>query len=96
MRLGKVKAIMRLIIQNWDPDTMVLNSRKLSDALGTVNQVGWVTYLKKINRSSKLGNKIIHENNFVGGHLFYLDTTDDQAYDYSLINELLLLKNVLS
>ena len=92
LRLDKVKGIMKLIIQNWDPDTMILKSGKLSDTLDTVNEVGWVTYVKKFNGRSKLGNKIIHENNFCGGHLFYLNTSNDLAYNYSLINELLPLK----
>ncbi len=95
LQLSKVKEIMKLIIQNWNPDTMILKSGKLSDALGTVNEVGWVTYTKNLKGRVKLNNKVVHEESFCGGHLFYLKTENGLAYDYSLIDELIPITKIV-
>ena len=96
LQIKKVKQTFDLIIEIWNPDYAVLTSRDLLEALDIMNEVGWVTYVKKLWRKPKISTKVLHEHDYLGGHLFYLNTTDDQAYDYSLINELLPLKNVLS
>ena len=92
LQFDKVKEIINLLIQKWNPDIIVLNSRELSNALDTTNEVGWVTYTKKLKGRVKLNDKVVHEEDFSGGHLFYLKTENDLAYDYSLMSHLLQLK----
>jgi len=92
LQLDKVKEIIKLLIRNWNPDTVVLNSKELSEALDTMNELGWVTYTKNVKTWLKLSDNIVHEKSFFGGHLFYLKTENNLAYDYNLISQLLSVK----
>ena len=85
-----------MIIQNWNPEIVVLNSNELSNALGTTNEIGWVTYVKRVKGQYKVSSKIVHEPNYYGGDLFYLKTNNGLIYDYSLMNEYLLLKKQMT
>jgi hypothetical protein len=70
LQLDKVKEIIGLLIQNWNPDVVILNSRELSNALDTTNEVGWVTYTKKLKGRIKLSDKVVHEDSLWGGTFF--------------------------
>ncbi len=93
-QINTVKQIIKILIEEWNPDKVVLNSSDLSNILNVFNDIGWVTYRKTIKKMLKINNKLIHEP-ILNGHLFYLKTEDGKAYDYSLINELLVLKDVI-
>jgi hypothetical protein len=95
LHLNKVKEILTMVIQNWDPDFAVLNSRKLSNTLDVMNQIGWVTYLRTSKNKFYSNTGIVHEKNFNGGHLFYLQTENGLAYDYESIDKLLSFKKAM-
>jgi hypothetical protein len=96
LHFDKVKEIITLLVQNWDPDVVVLNSRELSNKLDVMNEIGWVTYRKKLKGRIKLSDKIVHESDFLGGHLFYLKTDNSLIYHYSLISEYQSLKKQIA
>ncbi|MEO7044423.1 MAG: Imm52 family immunity protein [Ferruginibacter sp.] len=87
----KQKELVNLLIKSWQPDNVILSSSMLKSEIGT-DEVGWITYYKSIRRIPKIINKVIYEK-YDGGHLFYL--ANKNFYDHSLVNELLLLKDVL-
>jgi len=93
LNIEKIKKIIALLIQNWDPDMVVLNSRELSNKLDIMNEVGWVTYRKRLTGKPKLNDKVIHDSSFCGGHLFYLNSQN--VYDYDLIDNLVPITKVI-
>lgn len=54
LQLTKVCRISDLLIKNFDPDILVLNSRRLQTELDTANEIGWVTYKKQVNKRVKV------------------------------------------
>lgn len=96
LQLDKVKQIIEVLIKNWNPDIVVLNSKELSAALNSTNEFGWVTYIKRTKGILKVSGKIVHEPNYYGGDLFYLNTNNGLAYDYSLMNEYLPLRKTIA
>ncbi|NVM64709.1 hypothetical protein FHW88_002998 [Mucilaginibacter sp. SG538B] len=90
LTLAKVKQIMKVLIENWQPDVVVLNSKELSNALDVGNDIGWVTYRKGLKSKIKLKSDIITQVNFIDGYLFYLNS--DVVYNYDLMNSLAALK----
>ncbi|WP_256002782.1 Imm52 family immunity protein [Pedobacter deserti] len=90
--LPKVRQIIDLVVENFNPDILVLNSRRLQEELDVVNEVGWVTYKRQLIKNPTLSHKIIHDSSYKGGHLFYLRTDTGLANDYDLINDLKILK----
>jgi hypothetical protein len=93
LHLDKVKAIITILVENWDPEVVVLNSKKISNTLDLLNEVGWVTYRKNLKGKPKLSGHVIHDDNFLGGHLFHLNTAS--VYDYDLIDELVPITKVI-
>jgi len=96
LQLDKVKQIIEVLIKNWNPDKVILNSKELSTALNSTNEIGWVTYIKRTKGISKANGKIVHEPNYYGGDLFYLKTNSGLTYDYSLIDEYQSFKKQIS
>jgi len=93
LQLNKAKLIIGLLCEICDPDYAVLNSDKLSSELCTMNEIGWITYKKQLTKKPKVSHNIIHESNYKGGHLFYLETDSGLAYDYDRIEDLKALKD---
>jgi len=93
LHFDKIKEIITILIQKWDPEVVVLNSTELSNKLNVMNEVGWVTYRKKVKGKVKLSNKVIHDDNFLSGHLFYLN--GHNVYDYSLMDELVPITKIV-
>jgi hypothetical protein len=95
LHFNKAKIILDLLIEAWDPDTVVLTSRKLSDSLTAITDVGWMTYKKLLEKNVRVIDNIIHDPYYKGGHLFYLKTNNEMAYDYDMIDDLLSFKKNL-
>lgn len=87
-----VYRIIDLIIENFDPDILVLNSRRLQTELDAANEVGWITYKKILDKIPRVSDPIMHEPNYKRGHLFYLKTDSGLVYDYKLIRDIGVLK----
>lgn len=94
LKLSKQKAIINLLIRTWKPDTIVLNSNELKNKTGSVNKIGWITYIKNLKGYSQKNGKIIHEK-LDNGDLFFLKLNDDRSYNYDLMQELIFLKGVV-
>ena len=92
LQAEKAKIIISVLVDIWTPDYSVLASSFLNNELNVVNDIGWVTYYKSIRRTPKISNKVIYEK-YNGGHLFYL--ANESSYDYSLVKELLPLKEII-
>jgi hypothetical protein len=90
---AKVKEIMSILVEIWEPDYTVLTSDGLRDRMDAGNKIGWITYQKSIKRMPKISNKVVYEKCGIG-HLFYL-ANKNYYDDYSLTNELLPLKEVI-
>lgn len=94
LKLSVQKEIINLMVKNWNPDSLVLNSQELKNETGLINQIGWITYIKNLSYHSKISDKIVHEK-FNSGDLFYLNVKDDKSYSYELSKELITLKALL-
>lgn len=90
LRLDKVKSIISIMIENWDPDNIILNSKRLANTFDTINEIGWVTYKKGI-KSLAISTKNIIQEKFYHGYLFYLNST--QILNYEMMSELQVLKS---
>ncbi|MFD2584360.1 Imm52 family immunity protein [Pedobacter vanadiisoli] len=91
LKFEKIKSIVDLLIDNWQPDKLILTSKKISGELAGMNDTGWITYKKNISNAPKLGRNIIYDPNYKKGHLFHLRTDNGMVYDYGLIEDLKLL-----
>jgi hypothetical protein len=93
LTFDRQKKIITLLLNHWDPPNVIVNSKKLSNITQMPNEVGWITYVKKVKQIPKFSSKIIHES-FNNGHLFYLETKNDICFDYDLIEDLLPLQRL--
>jgi immunity protein 52 of polymorphic toxin system len=92
LQIDKIKSIISVLVELWEPDTIVLVSEKLKNLLSTINEVGWITYIKTLHNDPRLNAEVRHEQAF-GGHLFYLSTP--KLVDYKLATKLLPLKDFI-
>jgi len=89
LQIDIVLQIIELLITNFNPEVIVLNSRRLQAELDSVDDVGWVSYKKNISRKFRMSDdNIVHVSNYMGGHLFYLKNESGKAYNYSSIAHL--------
>ncbi|WP_285010118.1 Imm52 family immunity protein [Pedobacter faecalis] len=91
---SKSRQVIDLIIENFEPEILVLTSRKLQTDLDVINEIGWVTYKKQIISKKIMSTNIIHEPNYKNGHLFYLNTDTGLVYNYDMIGDLESLKGI--
>ncbi len=90
-KIDKMKTLIGILVEQWDPDHVVLVSKNLKAALGTINELGWITYRKNLKPGLNLSDKVIHTR-LGPGHLFCLNL-EARCYDYGLAKELLPLKH---
>lgn len=91
LRLNKQRNIVNLLIKNWNPDNIILSSNKLKSEIGT-DEIGWITYYKRINQRPKIRFPLIYEK-CEQGHLFYLQ--NETSYDYTSTKALVPLKTII-
>lgn len=89
LKLSAIKSLVAILTEIWNPDGVVLISKKLKQLLGTINEVGWVTFIHQPQITPNISSKVVHEE-FNTGHLFYLDSLI--VNDYNLVKELLPIK----
>lgn len=94
LKFEKIKNIIDLIIDNFRPDKLIVSSKKISEEVGGLNDVGWITYKTHISNIPKLSSNIIYNANYKDGHLFYLATDNEKVYDYALLGDLKSLKGL--
>ena len=70
------KRILAILAKIWNPDYAVLTSHHLRDKLGVGNEIGWITYRKKIKKIPRLGQGVTYERDEFG-HWFYSKTIGD-------------------
>ena len=100
LKIEKAKDIIALLVEIWNPDQVILNSREIrnmfeqekgENVFDSHNIIGWVTYVPHLNGSLPTDWNIVHDSDFHGGHLFYLKTNDNSVYDYDSMQDLLPL-----
>jgi hypothetical protein len=94
LSIDKQKEIFHLLIDEWHPQNIIVNSKSLSGITQMPNEIGWMTYIKELKKIPDFKSKIIRKH-FNGGHLFYLETKNSFCYDYDLMEELLPLRAVI-
>jgi hypothetical protein len=93
LRIDRVKKIIAMLVEIWDPDYAVLTSDTLRDKLDVGNRIGWITYRSSIRGVPKITNGVVYEK-LNKGHLFIVSPYVRNGTDSS-INELLQLKSYL-
>ena len=83
--------IIKILVEEWNPDYCVLTSDTLGETLKVNNKTGWITYRKSARTHDyNLSPEIITEQ-LPHGALFSLQTDDDMCYDYDLADKLAIL-----
>ncbi|RKR82798.1 hypothetical protein BDD43_2987 [Mucilaginibacter gracilis] len=92
LRLDKVKSVINILIDNWDPEIVILKSSTLSRTLQSTNRLGWVSYFAQPQRLAE-NSGLVHEKAYHGqGDLFYLD--GELLVDYSRMEDFRPLKEL--
>lgn len=94
LSLSKAKSLLDILVKEWNPDYALLTSHCLTERLGSISKVGWVTYIKNINADPKIKNKVVSEK-WPNGYLFYLNLPYEESYDYSIAKKLMILKGMI-
>jgi hypothetical protein len=89
----KSQRMLRMLVKTWNPDYAVLTSTELRDTLNLRNEVGWITFRRKMRRIPELGGSLTYERDEKG---YWFSVKDIGNLTNGIGNQLLLIKGLCS